>query len=142
MVEYLRWVALWWQYLDVEYIIVAEQDQGWVFEAEDFAERLRSKWPEVRIGIDDLQGSPMRLHALIPYPPPQHELGIALADTGDGISLDPADPDTAAEFVIWLISHITDFSVPLNISGTSEWRPLPLMPDTTEQDVIRHLESF
>lgn len=125
-----------------EFVIVAEEDQSWTFVHDDFARRLQQRWPNAKIGIDDLPESPMRLHALIPFPEAHRELGIALADTGDGISLDPADPATAAEFAAWLIEQIPNFDIPLNISGLSEWRPLPLIPGTTEQTIAAHLATF
>jgi ABC-type transport system involved in cytochrome bd biosynthesis fused ATPase/permease subunit len=67
------------------------------------------------------------------------ELGVAMVRTGDYLSLDPADPETAAEFASWLIHLIPDSGPKLHILPKERWDPMPLGHDTPEDAIAGHL---
>ncbi|ADB33621.1 hypothetical protein Kfla_4603 [Kribbella flavida DSM 17836] len=45
----------------------------------------------------------MALEALIPLGPGQPELEIALSGTGQAVTLDAADAESASEFAVWFV---------------------------------------
>jgi len=123
------------------FAVLPEEEPGWRFEPVEFATRVAVRWPDAKTGINDLPGSSMVVHALVPFDPPRRELGIALSDVGNEISLDPADPDTAAEFVAWYVTQIPSFDPPVYLWAGGFARQLELRPDTTEEEVRGFLEG-
>ena len=121
-----------------EYTITARERPSWQFTAEDFAEAIRKRWPNARVGIRDLPRSPMIVHALVPFEPPRRELGIALSSLGNAVILDPADPDTAAEFVLWYVTQLPEFDPPVYLF-TDDMRSVELRPDVTADEIVRTL---
>ena len=124
-----------------EYAIGPVEEPPWRFEAKDFALRLHERWPNARIGINDSDENLTSLDALIPHDPPARELGIALHRNGQFFSLDPADPDTTAEFAVWLMRQVPANDPQVNIIKPSTWPPFPLTTETTEQQIIAFLEG-
>ena len=114
-----------------EYVITPHEEPPWRFDPDDFAERIKDRWPDARTGIRSLRGSPMLLHALIPFDGFAHELGIALDAEGWAIILDPADPDTAAEFAAWYATQLPGFDPPVHLITADYEVSVPLRPDVT-----------
>lgn len=102
------------------YVISPQEEPAWRFAPDDFAARVQARWPRARVGVNDLEGSPMVVHTLIPFPPQRRELGVALSSLGYAVVLDPADPATAGEFVEWYLGQIPRFD-PLVLLFTEDY---------------------
>lgn len=118
-----------------EYVITPTEEPEWHFEADDFVERLRRRWPQARIHINTAD-APMAAHALVPFDPPQRELGVALDRLGFAVILDPADPETAAEFVLWYIGEIPAFDPTPRLITDDYEVSVPLRPNMTQQEIL------
>lgn len=124
-----------------EYALAPLEQPDWSLSPDDLAERILQHWPAARVEIETDRSAPMALHALIPFEPPRRELGIAMVWTGDYLSLDPADPDTAAEFAAWVVNQIPTGGPSLHILPKERWDPMPIDRATPEQAIAAHLSA-
>lgn len=122
-----------------EYVLAPLERPEWSLKPHDLAAQIRARWPGARVSVEADPNAPMALHALIPFAPPKRELGVAMVRTGDYLSLDPADPETAAEFASWLIQLIPDVGPKLHVLPKERWDPMPLEPGTPEATIANHL---
>jgi hypothetical protein len=125
-----------------EYVIAPEDEPDWRFTPEDFAARIRARWTQARTGVNDLEDSPMVVHALISFPPPRRELGVALSNLGYAVVLDPADPATAGEFVEWYVGQIPTFDPPVLLFTEDYEKSLPLHPSITREQIDAFLTQL
>jgi hypothetical protein len=123
------------------FAVLPGEEPGWRFEPVEFVARIAVRWPDATTAINDLPGSSMVVHALVPFGPPRREVGVALSDTGNEVSLDPADPDTAAEFVAWYVTQIPSFDPPVYVWAGGFARQLELRADTTAAEVEAFLSG-
>jgi hypothetical protein len=124
-----------------DYVITPHEEPPWHFDPDDFAERIKNRWPDARTGIHDLPGSPMAMHALVPFGGFPHELGIALDPEGWAVILDPADPDTATEFALWYVTQLPAFDPPVHLITDDYEISIPLRPDITAAELRDFLTS-
>ena len=124
-----------------EYALAPLEQPDWSLSPDDFAERIIQQWPTARVEVETDRSAPMALHALIPFDAPRRELGIAMVRTGDYVSLDPADPDTAAEFAVWFVNQIPAGGPSLHILPQARWDPMPIDRATSEQAIAAHLST-
>ncbi len=119
-----------------EYTLAPRVEPGWRFTRDEFALRLKRRWPHARLGQAEPAGSPALLHALIPAQPPSRELGIALSADGWAVWLDPATPAAAVDFTLWYVTQLPspDPLVYLVVDGFAA--EIPLRPDTTAEDLL------
>jgi len=116
------------------YVLTPHEQPPWRFDPDDFAVRIRRRWPRARIG--DLHESPMQLHALIPADPRSRDLGVALA-RGWTVVLEPATPAGAGEFALWYVSQLPAFDPRVYlIADNSAAGPLALRRDTTAEELL------
>ncbi len=122
-----------------EYTITPRDEPPWRFTAGDFATRIKHRWPHARVGIGDLPGSPMLLHALIPSDPLSRELGIALDAEGWAVNLDPADPAAAAEFTVWYATQLPGFDPPMYLIPDDSAAGIELRPAMRPDHLLAEL---
>lgn len=123
-----------------EYVITPTEKPDWRFEPDDFVARLRRRWPQARTTVNATD-APMAAHALVPFGPPQRELGVALDRLGFAVILDPADPETAAEFVHWYVGEIPAFDPTPRLVTDDYEVSVPLRPDMTQQEILSVLAT-
>lgn len=124
-----------------EYALAPLEEPPWSLDADEFAQSLRKRWPDARVGVRDLEGSPMVLHALIPLSPPRRELGIALGSSGKFVTLDPAEPDTAAEFAYWYVRQVPKGGTPVHLISTESSNSIELTTEMSETDIMDKLSG-
>jgi hypothetical protein len=125
-----------------EYTITPTVEPAWRLGPRTFSTALRHRWPDAQVGLNSLVGSEMSVHALIPYDPPRRELGVALTDDCYCIFLDPADPETAAEFVTWYCdTQIPTFDPPVYLITEVYERQLQLRADISADEVLAFLTN-
>lgn len=91
-----------------EYTITPTSDPGWALDPAILMRELQDRWPEARVQINP-PDAPMAANALIPFHNERGELGVALDQMKYAVVLDPADPDSAAEFIDWYRTRIPSF---------------------------------
>jgi hypothetical protein len=124
-----------------EYYITPQEEPKWRFDPHDFVRRVQGQWPDARTGVNEDPDSPMTAEALIPFPPPQRELGVALSKLGYAIYLDPADPDTTAEFAAWYLTQLPDLEPEVYLFTSNYDVNMPLRFGTSAADIQSFLES-
>ncbi len=121
------------------YTLAPHQQPHWRFTSDDFTARLRRRWPRSRMDLGDGPGSPPLLRALVPFDAPR-ELGIALLEDGWTVTLDPADPATAAEFTLWYVGQLPTLEPPVYLTaGDKTAGPLALHPDIRHDELLAEL---
>ena len=130
-----------WERNMPEYGIGPMTEPTWRLDPQQFAAALRTQWPQVRVGFPSEPNSPAILQSLIPFDSPRRELGVDLMQSGQFVSLDPADPDTAAEFAVWFVHLLPSADTPIYLHLKENWRPLEITATTTPAEIIMHLSS-
>jgi hypothetical protein len=123
-----------------EYVITPTEEPAWRFEADDFVTRVRRRWPRARTEVNAAD-APMAAHALVPFEPPHRDLGVALDKLGFAVILDPADPETAAEFVLWYLEQIPTFDPEPRLITDDYEVSMSLRRDTTEEEILSLLKT-
>jgi len=118
------------------YTLTPRERPPWRFTADDLAARIKNRWPHARVGCGDLPGSPMLLHALVPFGPPRRELGIAVDAEGWAVVVDAADPATATEFALWYAAQLPGFDPPVHLITEDGEVSLELRADSTPDDLL------
>ena len=117
-----------------EYVITPLEAPAWRLDPAEFVTSIERQWPTARTAVD-AAGAPVSAEALIPFDAPRRELGISLAKHGYAIILDPADPDTAAEFVTWYLRQLPAFDPEVRLITDDFEVSMPLAPQTTAAEV-------
>jgi hypothetical protein len=118
-----------------EYVITPQEAPSWRIDPDDFLERIRARWPQARTGRTAEPDDPASTEALIPFGPSQRELGVALSNQGYSVYLDPADPDTAAEFAAWYIGQVPATEPPIFLFAMDFDANVPLSPERAADDI-------
>jgi hypothetical protein len=126
--------------MGVTYTLTPREQPPWRLDPADFAERIKARWPDARTGIHDLPGSPMAMHALVPFGGFRHELGIALDPEGWVVILDPADPDAATEFTLWYLTQLPGLDPPVHLITDDYEVSIRLRPDITANQLLAFLD--
>ena len=123
-----------------EYVITSLRQPPWRLDAGEFVARIQQQWPGARteIGAAD---APMAANALIPFSAPRRELGVALDQLGFAVILEPADPDTATEFVMWYLQYLPAFAPEVRLITEDYDKSMPLHPETTADEIRALLEG-
>lgn len=122
-----------------EYTVMPLTEPDWMLDPADLAARVQARWPEARVLVGSVEGSTMAVEALVPMEPPPRELGIALSGNGQAISLDPADPDSAAAFACWFVEQFPSLDPPLHLIEDGSMRGVELTRGVTEATVLAGL---
>jgi hypothetical protein len=122
-----------------EYVVGPLDEPDWAIDANELAVALRERWPGVRIGMGGIDGSTMALEALIPLEPAPRELGVALSGTGQAVTLDPADPESAAEFAVWMAEKMLPGRRGLHLIEPGSMRMVELTGGLSTADVLARI---
>lgn len=122
-----------------EYAVAPEVDAPWHFTAEDLSARITQRWPSARIRVGDVAPD-MTMSATIPFDPPRRNLGVVLVEPGDSIVLEPADPDTAVEFLLWYVAQLPAFDPPVLVFNHGYSDSLALRADITGGEILDLLD--
>jgi hypothetical protein len=117
-----------------EYVITPLKAPAWRLDPTAFITSVEQQWPTARTALNAAE-DPMAADALIPFDAPRRELGISLDKHGYAIILDPADPDTAAEFVTWYLRQLPAFDPEVRLITDDFEVSMPLAPQTTADEV-------
>lgn len=121
-----------------EYTITPLADPGWRLDPAEFIRNVENRWPHAKTAIYEA-GSPMAANALIPFDNSRGELGVALDQLCYAVILDPADPDSAAEFIAWYLTKLPAFEPDVLLIGEDYEVTLRLSHVTRTKDVQRFL---
>jgi hypothetical protein len=122
-----------------EYYITPKEEPTWRLDPEEFAREIRNRWPAARIAVNT--DDPMVVEAVIPFPPPGRDLGVALSNLGYAVYLDPADPDSATDFVSWYQTQVPAWDPEVFLFTEDYNVSMPLRPETSADEIRGLLET-
>ncbi len=119
-----------------KYALAPRTEPGWRFTPDDFAVRIKRRWPRARVGQSEPPGSPTLWHAIIPAQPAARELHVVLLHPGWAVALDPATPADAVDFTLWYIAQLPSLDPPVYLTAHDVAAEIPLRRDTTAEDLL------
>jgi hypothetical protein len=125
-----------------QYVLAPPVPPPWRFARDDFAARIRRRWPHARIGAQDPSGAPMLLHALIPIGPLHCDLGVALDTNGWVVILNPAEVGTVAEFAVWYATQLPACDPPVHLVVDDRAATVALHPDIRPDELLAELDPL